>query len=88
MSSNFVAAIKSLGQTFAGDEKLFYFTGRHGWVHMVKNKPARLGLWHYQATALLENGLPFLFCTRAHAVDLNRKEKIPTHNVVEEWLET
>ena len=88
ISKNFSAAIKSLGQAFAGDEKLFYFTGKHGWVQLVKNKPARLGIWHYQATTTLKNGLPFLFFTKAHAVDMNRKETIPTHVVVQEWLDT
>ena len=32
LSKNFSAVVKSLGQAFAGDEKLFYFTGKHGWV--------------------------------------------------------
>ena len=45
--------LSSLGEVLCGDEKLFRFTGRGGIVRKVPRKPARIGIWHYQAVVQL-----------------------------------
>ena len=39
--------VLKFGDYVSGDEKLFRYTGASGFVRMVINKPARLGLWMY-----------------------------------------
>ena len=53
-----------LGEVLCGDEKLFRFTGKGGIVRKGPNKPAKVGIWHYQGTVMYSNGEPFLVYTR------------------------
>lgn len=86
LSTYFASLIDDFGEILAGDEKLFKFTGRSGLVRQVKNKPARLGLWHYQAVVLLRSGLPFLAWTRLHESNTETNSKTFCAAVVEEWV--
>ena len=44
LSDNFEAMISYMGDTLAGDEKLFRYTGNSGYVRMCPNKPAKMGI--------------------------------------------
>ena len=57
--------LSSLGEVLCGDEKLFRFTGRGGIVRKVPRKPARIGIWHYQAV-MLPTDDPFLAYASVH----------------------
>ena len=50
---------------------LFRFTGKGGIVRKVPNKPARVGIWHYQAVVTLPDELPYLVYTRVHNTSAN-----------------
>ena len=85
LSSGFQDGLTYLGEVFAGDEKLFHFTGRSGMIRKVVNKPARIGLWHYQGAVYLESGLPYIVYTRAHTTSASLGMKTPTSKIVKEW---
>ena len=53
----------ALVSTLCCDEKLFRFTGKGRIVRKVPNKPARVGIWHYQAVVTLPGELPYLVYT-------------------------
>ena len=82
LSSRFSNAIKSLGEGFSGDEKLFRFTGPSGYVRKVPNKPAKVGLWHYQGVVQLKSGLPYLLCTKMHNVLKKDFSSVKCHTVM------
>ena len=69
--------LSSLGEVLCGNEKLFRFTGRGGIVGKVPRKPARIGIWHYQAVVMLPTDNPFLLIlvciTRQEALARARK---------------
>ena len=77
--------LSSLGEILCGDEKLFRFTGKGGIVRKVPNKPAIVGIWHYQATVMLSNGEPFLEHTRVHGTASNLGESTQTTSIVLGW---
>ena len=81
----FQNALSTLGEVLCGDEKLFYFTGSSGMVRTVPSKPARVGIWHYQACVFLENNLPFLVFTRAHSASTSLDMHVQTATIVSEW---
>ena len=60
LSENFTSIVRVLGQGAAGDEKLFYFSGIDPDVKKIASKPGGVGLWFFQFTASLRNGLSFL----------------------------
>ena len=60
LNRRFQSLLSSLGEVLCGDEKLFRFTGRGGIVRKVPKKPARVGIWHYQAVVMLPTDNPFL----------------------------
>eukprot|EP00957_Ditylum_brightwellii_P046009 3490298-Ditylum_brightwellii.AAC.1 len=72
-SKNFNDVILSFGNGFYGDEKLFRYTGQSGYVRKVPNKPAHIGLWHYQGIIVLKSGDPYLVSTQMHAGLLEKK---------------
>ena len=83
LSNNFAAALKSLGDYVAGDEKLLQFYGDAGDIVKCPGKPDRIGLWFFQLVAKLSNGQCFLFDTslkRAHG-----GTTITMLDVVERW---
>ena len=70
-----------------GDEKVFRFTGRDGIVRKVPKKPARMGIWHYQAVVSLSTEEPFLAYTRVHNTSENLGESTRTARIVNEWAD-
>ena len=82
----FQSALVSLGETLCCDEKLFRFTGKGGIVRKVPNKPARVGIRHYQAVVTLSGELPFVY-TRVHHTSANTGDRTPTSMMVLEWAE-
>jgi hypothetical protein len=87
LSENFYDAILSFGDSFSGDEKLFCYTGRSGYVRKFPNKPARIGLWHYQGCIILRSGKPYLVYTRMHAGLPEKKTVVKCHSIVKDWGE-
>ena len=57
---NLQASLSTLGETLCGDETLFRFTGMGGIVRKVPSKPAKIGIWHYQALVFLPTVKSFL----------------------------
>ena len=85
LSDNFEAMISYMGDTLAMDEKLFRYTGNSGYVRMCPNKPAKMGIWSYQAVVFLANELPFLVYTKAHLAPSALDMTLQTHTVVRDW---
>ena len=81
----FQAGLSSLGEFLCGDEKLFRFTAHAGIVHSVPNKPARVGIWHFQAVVMLPTREPFLVYTRTHDTTSSLGQTTQTFSVVGEW---
>ena len=44
ISDSLCGMFSSLGDVISGDEKFFKFAGRSGYVRLVPNKPAKIGL--------------------------------------------
>ena len=85
LSENFQSIVRSLGESVAGDEKLFHFTGNTAYIIQVPSKPAKIGFWIYQLAATLGNGLPFMVYMRMMAVQPSLGESAPVHNAVKDW---
>ena len=79
--------LSSLGEVLCGDERLFRFFGRGGIVRKVPRRPARVGIWHYQAVVLLPTGDPYLAYTMVHNTFANAGESTQTANVVNDWAD-
>ena len=79
--------LSSLGEVLCGDEKLFRFTGRGGIVRKVPRKPARIGIWHYQAVVMLPTDDPFLAYTSVHNTSGSLGESTQTAQIVNEWAD-
>lgn len=78
--------LSRLGEVLCGDEKLFKFTAQSGIVRQVPSKPAKIGVWHYQAAVFLENNSPLLVFTRCHNVSKKMDMSITTAEVIGDWL--
>ena len=87
LSDSFEAMISYLGDTLAGDEKLFRHTGSSGFVRMCPNKPAKMGIWSYRAVVFLTNGMPFLVYTKAHLAPSALDMTVHTHSLVRDWAD-
>jgi len=85
LCARFQQAFRYYGEVIAADEKLYHYTGKSGMVRLCPNKPARIGLWHYQAAVYLECGLPVVIYTRCHCASSKMGEKVPTVEIVEDW---
>lgn len=83
LSKNFQQVVLHLGQSVAGDEKLFHFTGESPNVRLVISKPGRVGLWFYELTGALSNGLPYLLDVFMHT---NVAGPIKVASVVDRWV--
>ena len=53
ISKNFAPSLKRLGNIFAGDEKLFKFTGVCPYIRFVVSKKSRIGLWIYEGNNVI-----------------------------------
>ena len=85
LNANFQAVIRHIGESVAGDEKLFYFAGESGWVRLIINKPGKLGLWFYELVGMTQGGHPFLLHTKLHRNDDGTK--ISVASMVREWID-
>jgi hypothetical protein len=79
------SSVVQIGRWAAGDEKLFHFTGNSGWIRLVPNKPDHIGLWNYELTIRLSNGMPYLIYVRSHSSNSSVGEKIFTSEIVQQW---
>ena len=78
--------VAHLGSSISGNKKFFKFSGTHAWVRKVITKPARIGIWHYQAVCILADGLPFLLYSKPHTGSKVTQTTIPTSSIIEEWI--
>ena len=85
LSEIFQSIVRSLGESVAGDEKLFHFTGNTPYLIQVPFKLANIGFWIYQLVATLGYGLPFMVHMRMMAVQPSLGESAPIHNAVKNW---
>jgi len=85
--SNFQKMILKLGDSVAGDEKLFHFTGESGLVRLVISKPDRVGLWFYELCCKLSNNKPYLLYSRLQKVDNPELETITCKEIVKDWCD-
>jgi hypothetical protein len=85
INDNLRKIFSSLGDRFAGDEKLFKFAGLSGYVRMVPNKPAKIGLWNFQGTVILKCGLPFLIYSRMHITLAETQRSMKCIEIIQDW---
>jgi hypothetical protein len=81
LSRNFQNLVFHLGESCAGDEKLFYFTGKSHDIRLVPHKPGRIGLWFYELCAPLRYGGQYLLFTKLH----KNNEYTSVSSIVEIW---
>ena len=67
------------GVYVSGDEKLFHYTGASGFVRLVINNPAGLGLWMFQSAVCLKCGLLCIVYSRMHSSCMNLNNPIRCH---------
>ena len=85
LNNQIQSLVNTTGEALAGDEKLFRYTGRSGFVRLCPNKPAKTGIWHYQLVCYLPSGLPVLISTKAHLASTGLGMKLPCSDVVKLW---
>ena len=86
ISQNFISILASLGQSVAGDEKLWWFTGNSESIRLVPSKPGKTGLWFYELCCRLRAGgveIPFLMHLLMHSSTLMR---VSVGDVVKLWV--
>ena len=81
LSEKFQNLVSYLGESCAGDEKLFYFTGNSPDIRLVPHKPGRVGLWFYELCAPLKYGGQYLLFTKLH----KNNEYTPVSSIVNIW---
>ena len=84
LSENMSNLFRSFGDMISGDEKLFYFTGKSGYVRKVVSKPGSIGLWMYQACVSLKCGLPCLVYSRMHTSNKQSGTVVKCHDIIKE----
>lgn len=85
LSDNMSKQFQSFGDMISGDEKLYYYTGKSGYVRKVVSKPRSIGLWMYQACVSLKCGLPCLVYTRMHTSNKQSGTVVKCHEIIKEW---
>lgn len=85
ISRKFQSVVSALGEFVSGDEKLDHFTGNSGHIRKVPNKPARIGLWHYQLVGLLDTDKPYLLDASTSCPNTSVGESDYMAEVVGRW---
>ena len=75
----------SLSDQLAGDEKLYKFAGKSGYVWLVPNKPAKVVLWNFQGAIFLKCGLPFLIYTWMYISVLETQRSMKYIDIIKNW---
>ena len=76
---NIPFSVISIDQLIHGEEEWFKFTGKHIYVKIVPNKPAKVSLLFYQNVINFFNELIYLI--------LILKAHLPTFKIIENWIE-
>lgn len=84
ISDRFTDMVMKLGQSVAGDEKLWGFTGNSGNLRLVITKPDKIGFWFYQLCGMRKNNLPFLLSLKMHN---STRNSVRVASVVGEWID-
>ena len=87
VSKRMAKIFQSFGDMVSGDEKLFFYSGYSQYTRQVKNKPAGVGLWMYQASVLLKCGKPCLIYTRMHNSNKQKGMHVKCHEIIKTWAE-
>lgn len=83
ISKSFQEIVLKLGQSIAGDEKLFHFTGDSGDIRLVVSKPDRIGLWFYEVVAQLGNGSHYMLYVK---LQTSRDGPVEVASIVQDWI--
>ena len=83
LNKAFQDIVFKLGQSVAGDEKLFHFTGDSGDIRLIISKPDRIGLWFYELVAPLANGQYYMLYLK---LQTSRNGDAPVENIVRDWI--
>lgn len=83
ISNNFRSVMATLGEAVAGDEKLYFFTGKSGDVRLVVSKPDKIGLWFYELCVKLKNDKSFMLWFQLQTNKDN--EPITVNSIVTKW---
>jgi len=83
INKGFQDIVFKLGQSVAGDEKLFHFTGDSGDIRLVISKPDRIGLWFYELVAPLANGQYYMLYLK---LQTNRNGSVQVESIVRDWI--
>ena len=75
----------TLGYAVLGDKKLFKYGGYSGYIHLVPNKSAKLGLWHFELSIMLECGLPIVIYSKMQSSIQETNQKTKCHDIVNDW---
>jgi hypothetical protein len=85
LSLNFQSIVRELGEYASGDEKLDRFTGNSGDIRLVPNKPARIGLGHYQLVGKVDNATPYVLDIKMARIHRQANESEVMANIVGHW---
>lgn len=87
VSSQFQSVVRELGEYVSCDEKLDHFTGNSGDIRKCPNKPAKIGLWHYQMVGKICEEIPFLLDIKMAQVHKQVEESEVMANIVDRWCD-
>lgn len=63
---NFQYLALNLGESVAGDDKIFHFTGNSQDIRLVSAKPRRIELWFYELCSTLRNDCKYMIFLKLH----------------------
>jgi hypothetical protein len=87
LSTNFQSVVSGLGEYVSCDEKLDLFTGNSGDIRKCPNKPAHIGLWHYQMVAKINEEIPCILDVQMAKIDKPAGEAEVMANVIGHWAD-
>lgn len=83
ISAGFLSFVRNLGEFVCGDEKLAHFTGVTPDKRYCPNKPAKIGLWFYQLTSLINEDSVYLIDLSMWAED---EETMNCVTIIGRWM--
>lgn len=85
ISRQFQSVIKHLGEHVSGDEILDHFTGNSGHIRLNKNKPAKIGLLHYELAVKVDDHHAYLLDMKMSKVNKQVGESEIMAEIVSRW---
>ena len=85
ISLKFQSLLKHLGEHISGDEILDHFTGNSGHIRQNKNKPAKIGLLHYELAVKVDDQYAYLLDMKMSKVNKQVGESEFMADIVSRW---